>query len=135
MNKLKGEIKMEILQQSKNGVVTMAVKTVKEMDEQELQVAEKSLACNEELSTYETYIVRINKDNEIIGVQGNEYSETKSEQIKQDSETPDALDAMQVLAGHGVSKEVAKRKIEKVAKEAGVTSEQVINRLVKGGNN
>lgn len=109
---------MKITEIAKNGQATMIYKTVDELTEEE--EAMLVVPCNHEINDYADFQVRYNRKGQLLGVKGNEFSEAKSEAIKEESAKPDALDACQLLFGNRHSKayRLAKNK-------AGVTSAEI----------
>lgn len=115
---------MRITKIAKNGQATMIYKSVDELTAEEKAVL--VVPCNHEINDYADFQVRYNRKGQLLGVKGNEFSETESEAIKEESAKPDALDVSQLLFGNRHSKAYRTAKNKAGVSSADVTAARKI---------
>lgn len=93
---------MKILQQSKNGTITLCEKTFEELSTEELK--QLVFISGTSKKDYKTYKVHRNKKNEIIRVVAFKFSDLKTKEIEENSKKRNILDLCSIAFGKKQSK-------------------------------
>jgi len=101
---------MKIKQQTKSGIITEAIKTYDELAEDEVQSLVFAFGDSQE--DFVDYQVRRNGKGVLLGVRPNNYTEEKSQRVREDGDAAQRyMDAMAVLYGHGEVKAAAEQRM------------------------
>ena len=101
---------MKIKQQTKSGIITEAIKTYDELAEDEVQSLVFAFGDSQE--DFADYQVRRNGKGVLLGVRPNNYTEEKSQRVREDGDAAQRyMDAMAVLYGHGEVKAAAEQRM------------------------
>lgn len=106
---------MKILQTSKSGQVTQAIKSKEELTNQEIEKFKKFDSLND----YSTFTVHYNKKGELKKVNGYDFTEQKKEEIKKGAKEADIY-FTKVAALFAPNKNDRKKAYQKLERDYGI---------------